>query len=46
MNALSEYKVELADSIQKCILRVYIIKHSNLGTSNECIKYKVEHGSK
>jgi hypothetical protein len=28
------YKVELGDSIQKYILRVYIMKYSNLGTIN------------
>jgi hypothetical protein len=34
MNALSIAKVELGNSIQKCILRVYIMKYSNLGTIN------------
>jgi hypothetical protein len=34
MNALLEYEVELGNSIQKCILRVYIMKYSNLGTMN------------
>jgi hypothetical protein len=29
-----EYKVEHGDSIQKHILRVYLIKYSNLGTMN------------
>jgi hypothetical protein len=45
MNASSEYKVELANSIQKCILRVYIMKYSDLGTMNASREYKqVEHG--
>jgi hypothetical protein len=46
MNASSKYKVELANSIQKCILRVYIMKYSNLGTMNALSEYKqVEHGA-
>jgi hypothetical protein len=32
-----EYKVEHGDSIQKHILRVYLIKCSNLGTVNASI---------
>jgi hypothetical protein len=34
MNALSIAKVKLGNSFQKCILRVYIMKYSNLGTRN------------
>jgi hypothetical protein len=34
MNAAIEYNVEYIDSIQKHILRVYIMKYSNLETMN------------
>jgi hypothetical protein len=50
MNASSRYKVDLGDSIQKCILRAYIMKYSNLGTMNASnIRWsmaasKLEHG--
>jgi hypothetical protein len=37
-NECIDYKVEHGNSIQKCILRVYIMKYSNLGANNECIK--------
>jgi hypothetical protein len=33
-NECIEYKVELGNSIQKHILRDYIMKYSNLGTMN------------
>jgi hypothetical protein len=44
MNALSSYKVEHDNSIQKLILSVYIEIFQSW--NNECIKYKVEHSRK
>jgi hypothetical protein len=49
-NQCIQYKLECSDSIQKHILRVYIIKYSNLGTMNaSSIRWsvaasKLEHG--
>jgi hypothetical protein len=46
------YKVELGDSIQKHILRLYVMKYSNLGTMNasnirwSTASSKLEHGAR
>jgi hypothetical protein len=49
-NECMEYKVEHGDSIQEHILRLYLMKYSNLGTMNALIirwstaASKMEHG--
>jgi hypothetical protein len=48
-NECIDYKVEHGNSIQEHILRVYVMKYSNLGVNNECIElvlHKVECGGK